>query len=117
MWERSHNDKHIISWLAVPVKGQPIFSASVFARPHLPVSGRTSVAPEVLHHDELKIDLPLVRALVDPAHPDLAALPLRQLEASGSTNALFRLGDNLLVRLPRQSGGSVAIEKEANWPP
>jgi aminoglycoside phosphotransferase (APT) family kinase protein len=35
----------------------------------------------------------------------------------GSTNALFRLGDNLLVRLPRQPGGSASIAKEAKWLP
>ena len=70
-----------------------------------------------LHHDELRIDLALVRALVDRAHPGFAALPLRRLESSGSSNALFRLGDDLLVRLPRQSGGSAAIDKEATWLP
>ena len=70
-----------------------------------------------LHHDELSIDLPLVRALVTRAHPEFAALPLRRLESSGSSNALFRLGDDLLVRLPRQPGGSAVIDKEAVWLP
>ena len=90
---------------------------AVFVRPYLSVRDRTSVVPGALHHDELKIDRPLVRALVDGSHPDFAALPLRQLESSGSTNALFRLGDDLLVRLPRQPGGSAEIEKEAIWLP
>ena len=54
---------------------------------------------------------------MDRAHPGFAALPLRRLESSGSSNALFRLGDDLLVRLPRQSGGSAAIDKEATWLP
>ena len=36
---------------------------------------------------------------------------------SGSTNALFRLGDDLVVRLPRQPGGSATIDKEARWLP
>jgi aminoglycoside phosphotransferase (APT) family kinase protein len=76
-----------------------------------------SVVSEALHHDELKIDLPLARALVDRAHPEFAALPLRRLESSGSSNALFRLGDDLLVRLPRQPGGSAVIDKEAVWLP
>ncbi|MBA3233317.1 MAG: phosphotransferase [Propionibacteriales bacterium] len=68
-----------------------------------------------LHDDEIAIDLALVRALVDRALPDCAGLPLHPLSASGSTNALFRLGDELLVRLPRQPGGSATIEKEARW--
>jgi len=70
-----------------------------------------------LHEDDLDLGLDLVRALVDATLPDLAALPLRLLEARGSSNALFRLGDDLLVRLPRQPGGSATIEKEARWLP
>ena len=49
--------------------------------------------------------------------PGHAGLPVRRLESSGSSNSLFRLGDNLLVRLPRQPGGSAAIAKEARWLP
>jgi aminoglycoside phosphotransferase (APT) family kinase protein len=70
-----------------------------------------------LHEDEIAIDLPLVRALVDRALPGLAGHPLRPLDTSGSSNALFRLGDDLLVRLPRQPGGSATIAKEACWLP
>nr|WP_238338365.1 aminoglycoside phosphotransferase family protein [Pedococcus badiiscoriae] len=39
------------------------------------------------------------------------------MSASGSSNALFRLGDELLVRLPRQPGGAATIDKEAHWLP
>ncbi|MGN6090142.1 MAG: phosphotransferase [Actinomycetales bacterium] len=71
----------------------------------------------MLHDDELPIDLDLVRALVADADPVWREVPLRPLAASGSTNALFRLGDELLVRLPRQPGGTETIEKEARWAP
>ena len=72
---------------------------------------------DALHADEIPMDLPLVRALVDRALPAYAALPLRPFGHSGSSNALFRLGDELLVRLPRQPGGSKIIEKEIRWLP
>lgn len=49
--------------------------------------------------------------------PQYADLPVRAVPSTGSTNALFRLGEDLLVRLPRQPGGSAAIEKEAKWLP
>ena len=49
--------------------------------------------------------------------PACADAPVRRLASSGSTNALFRLGDDLLVRLPRQPGGSASISKEATWLP
>jgi aminoglycoside phosphotransferase (APT) family kinase protein len=77
----------------------------------------TSRVTEVLHDDEIPIDAGLVRALVDRATPHYVDLPVRRLDSSGSTNALFRLGENLLVRLPRQPGGSAAIAKEAKWLP
>ena len=80
--------------------------------------GRVAVVgPDVtvLHDDEIPIDLGLVRTLVATQFPRYADLPLRRLGASGSTNALFRLGDHLLVRLPRQPGNGAVIEKEQRW--
>jgi aminoglycoside phosphotransferase (APT) family kinase protein len=71
----------------------------------------------VLHEDELAIDVALVRALVARALPNLSNRELRPLAASGSSNALFRLGTDLLVRLPRQPGGTATIDKEARWLP
>jgi aminoglycoside phosphotransferase (APT) family kinase protein len=68
-----------------------------------------------LHDDELPIDVDLVRALVDRDLPQYSGLPLRPLGASGSTNALYRLGEELLVRLPRQPGSGAGITKEARW--
>ena len=70
-----------------------------------------------LHADEIPIDAELVRGLVGRAMPAYADAPVRRLASSGSTNALFRLGDELLVRLPRQPGGSATILKEAAWLP
>jgi aminoglycoside phosphotransferase (APT) family kinase protein len=70
-----------------------------------------------LHDDEIPIDTGLVRVLVNRAMPQYVDLPIRRLASSGSTNALFRLGESLLVRLPRQPGGSAAISKEAKWLP
>jgi aminoglycoside phosphotransferase (APT) family kinase protein len=70
-----------------------------------------------LHEDELPVDIGLVRVLVDDQLPAYAPLPLHRLAASGSDNALFRLGDELLVRVPRQPGGSRTIAREAQWLP
>lgn len=72
---------------------------------------------QALHSDEIPIDAELVRLLVSRVMPAYADAPVRRLASSGSTNALFRLGEELLVRLPRQPGGSEAISKEAKWLP
>ena len=70
-----------------------------------------------LHADELPVDAALVRGLLADQLPALVGLPLDPVAGQGSSNALFRLGDELLVRLPRQPGGSAGIAKEARWGP
>src|SRR5262249_54931116 len=70
-----------------------------------------------LHDDEIEIDEGLVRSLLSAHTTAYDELPLRRFASSGSTNALFRLGDDLLVRVPRQPGGSRTIEKERRWLP
>ena len=70
-----------------------------------------------LHSDEIPIDVTLVRRLVDTAFPEYAGHDLTPTRDSGSSNALFRLGEDMLVRLPRQPGGGATIAKEARWLP
>ncbi|MEO6881823.1 MAG: aminoglycoside phosphotransferase family protein [Mycobacteriaceae bacterium] len=70
-----------------------------------------------MHSDELVVTADTVRSLIDSQLPHLAGLPLARLPVSGSSNVLFRLGDELLVRLPRQPGGSTIIAKEAKYLP
>jgi aminoglycoside phosphotransferase (APT) family kinase protein len=58
---------------------------------------------------EVPIDAGLVRALLHEQHEDLASLPLVET-GEGWDNKLFRLGDDLVVRLPRrQIGSSVSV--------
>jgi aminoglycoside phosphotransferase (APT) family kinase protein len=70
-----------------------------------------------LHHDELLVGTHIVRRLVERQFPRFASRPLHRLHSSGSSTHLFRLGDDLLVRLPRQPGGSATVEKEARYLP
>jgi len=71
----------------------------------------------ILHDNEIPIQTSLVRKLVSAQFPHYADLPLSRLSESGSSNVLFRLGDDLLVRLPRQPGGGSDIAKEQRWIP
>lgn len=70
-----------------------------------------------LHDNELSIDLDLVERLIATQFPQYARMSLQPLGASGSSNLLFRLGDDFLVRLPRQPGGGASIDKEGRWLP
>ncbi|NKB99984.1 MAG: phosphotransferase [Pseudomonadales bacterium] len=71
----------------------------------------------VLHDNEIPVDIELVGQLVVAQFPQFAELTLSRLPASGSSNVLFRLGEDLLVRLPRQPGGGDGIAKERRWLP
>lgn len=57
-----------------------------------------------------------MRALLRAQHPDLAQLPLQEVE-SGWDNAMFRLGEKLAVRLPRRIAVAPLIDKEQQWLP
>lgn len=65
---------------------------------------------------EVTIDPWLVRALLQEQHADLAHLPLNDF-GEGWDNRLFRLGDELLVRIPRRSASAALIEHEQRWLP
>jgi aminoglycoside phosphotransferase (APT) family kinase protein len=68
-----------------------------------------------MHEDELEIGEALVRRLLAEQFPEWSELPLRRIEPSGTVNAIFRLGDELSVRLPRRRGptqaGSVLLDR------
>lgn len=57
-----------------------------------------------------------VRALLAEQHPDLSRLPLKELDA-GWDNTLWRLGDDLLVRLPRRRVAVQLALNEQRWLP
>jgi aminoglycoside phosphotransferase (APT) family kinase protein len=65
---------------------------------------------------ELTIDVDLVRRLLLEQHPDLAHLPLTQT-GEGWDNAVFRLGDDLAIRLPRRPATVALMENEQRWLP
>src|SRR6266568_4099602 len=68
-------------------------------------------------HAETEITAGLVRDLLRDQHPDLAGRPLA-LGARGWDNQLWRLGDDLAVRLPWATQTADALlRKEHAWLP
>lgn len=65
---------------------------------------------------ELDIDEALVRGLLAAQHPDLAELPLTAA-GYGWDNAMWRLGDELAVRIPRRQLGAELMDREQRWLP
>ncbi len=88
-----------------------------------------------MHPDEVDVDERLVRTLLadhlpdptlpdptlpdptlsDPTLPDLAGLPLRRVTAWGTDHVIFRLGDELSVRLPKVGWADGQGEREQRW--
>lgn len=60
---------------------------------------------------EVDVNTELVASLLAEQHPDLADLLLVEL-ANGWDNVIFRLGDELTVRVPRRHAAAVLIEHE-----
>lgn len=73
-------------------------------------------APTGTPASDFQIDAMLVRALLEQQHPDLAHLPIQMLDA-GWDNAMFRLGTQYCVRLPRREAAAALIEHEQTWLP
>ncbi|MFG2659605.1 aminoglycoside phosphotransferase family protein [Streptomyces sp. NPDC048425] len=59
----------------------------------------------------------LVRRLVDRDFPQWAGLPLKLVDPAGSDHVIYRLGDELAVRLPRGAGVVGQAAKESEWLP
>ena len=70
-----------------------------------------------MHEDELETDEALVRRLLAGQFPQWAELPLEALPAGGTDNAIYRLGDDLSVRLPRRRDWTPGLDKEFEWLP
>jgi aminoglycoside phosphotransferase (APT) family kinase protein len=62
------------------------------------------------------IDEALVRSLLHDQHPDLAGLGLREV-AGGWDNQMWRLGEELAVRMPRTPRAPSLLRTEQQWLP
>jgi aminoglycoside phosphotransferase (APT) family kinase protein len=74
-----------------------------------------------MHENELEIDKFLVRTLLKNQCPQWADFSISPIKSSGTDNALFRLGNEYVIRLPRieWERGSIEkmINKEYEWLP
>jgi aminoglycoside phosphotransferase (APT) family kinase protein len=69
-----------------------------------------------MHADELYTDADLVRRLLAAQFPDWAELPIERVTSCGTDNALYRLGEGLVARLPLLEGAG-DLGKDAQWLP
>lgn len=70
-----------------------------------------------MHENEVLADAGLVRRLLATQMPRWADLPISPTPLGGTDNALYRLGDGMVVRLPRIEWAVAAVERECEWLP
>lgn len=70
-----------------------------------------------MHSDEVEMDIFMVAGLLDAQFPQWAGLPLAPLESAGTDNAIYRLGQDMAVRLPLIPSAVSRLENEFRWLP
>ncbi|MGW2827453.1 aminoglycoside phosphotransferase family protein [Streptomyces sp. NPDC001443] len=70
-----------------------------------------------MRSDVHPIEGDLVRRLIAGQFPQWAGLTIKRFPSGGTVNAMFRLGDDKVVRLPLEQGGVGDVPKERAWLP
>ena len=70
-----------------------------------------------MHADEVETGPDLVRRLLAAQFPQWADLPMERVESAGTDHAIYRLGADLSVRLPRIGWAMRQADKERRWLP
>jgi len=78
---------------------------------------RATMRSEKMHSDELDIDAALVARLIAAQFPQWADLPIVKAPSAGTDHAIYRLADDMVVRLPRIPGAARQVDKEQRWLP
>jgi aminoglycoside phosphotransferase (APT) family kinase protein len=78
---------------------------------------RRRLTVQKMHADEVQTDADLVRTLLSEQYPEWASLSIDRVQSSGTDNALYRLGNEMIVRLPRIHWAVGEVDKGFRWLP
>jgi len=70
-----------------------------------------------MHVDEINTDVTLVSRLLAAQFPQWANLSIEPVHSAGTDNAIYRLGEDMAVRLPRIHWAIEDVHKEHQWLP
>jgi aminoglycoside phosphotransferase (APT) family kinase protein len=70
-----------------------------------------------MHADEVNTDVSLVRRLLGAQFPEWADLAIEPVASAGTDNAIYRLGEDMAVRMPRVDWAVGQVDKEQRWLP
>jgi hypothetical protein len=64
-----------------------------------------------MHDNQLDISPEVARTLIDRQFPQWRSLPVRPVAATGTVNAIFRVGDRYAARFPLAARDAVAVRR------
>jgi len=67
--------------------------------------------------DEIDISIAVVARMIARQFPQWVDLPVTAAPSAGTDNAIYRLGGDMAVRLPRRAGTVAALARELQWLP
>jgi aminoglycoside phosphotransferase (APT) family kinase protein len=70
-----------------------------------------------MHDDEIGHSVGVVRRLLGDQRPAWAELEIEAVTSTGTDNSMYRLGPDMVVRLPLRPAATEAIDKEHRWLP
>ena len=70
-----------------------------------------------MHPGMYPVDDHLVRRLIAGQFPQWAGLAVQRWPSGGTVNAMYRLGEDMVVRLPLVQGGAKDVSLEQRWLP
>lgn len=70
-----------------------------------------------MHEGEIDIDIAIVNRLLAEQFPHLAERSITVVRSTGTVNAIYRLDNDLYVRLPRVETSAESIDREWTWLP
>lgn len=75
------------------------------------------MAVSKMHDNEVNIDKSLVLRLISDQFPQFNKLPIEKVLSAGTDNALYRLGSDMVVRMPRIDEATSQVDREHTWLP
>ncbi len=70
-----------------------------------------------MHKNEISIDMQLIRQLLIEQFPQYSEHSIKRIQSDGTDNAIFRLGPDLCIRMPRIKEADKQIILEQQWLP
>ena len=83
----------------------------------LSTEGGLGLRSAFVHDNEIVTSVDQVSRLVAQQFPQWANLPVRRLPVGGTDHTLYRIGDDLVARLPRIDWASGSADKDSRWLP